>query len=290
MTETADNVEVRRPPLRYHGGKWKMAQWIIAHFPEHRIYVEPFGGAGAVLLQKPRSHTEVYNDLWDDIVSVFRVLRDPEKADQLRQQCELTPFSRTEMLLSDEPSEDEIEAARRMIFRSFSGFGSASVNSLHKTGFRSNSRPSGSTPAIDWRNWPVHISTFTDRLQGVVIECKPALELIPQHDSAETLFYLDPPYVHATRCMSRRNAAYRHEMTDHDHRELADVLYQIEGMAILSGYRCDLYDDLYGAWRRIDRRAFADGAAKRIESLWLNPAAAKFGQQQIDFDSRRLDP
>jgi DNA adenine methylase len=268
--------------MRYHGGKWKMAKWIIEHLPQHRIYVEPFGGAGAVLLQKPRSHTEVYNDLWDDIVGVFRVLRDPKKAALLRQQCELTPFSRTEMLLSAEPIDDEIESARRIIFRSFSGFGSASANSLHKTGFRSNSRQSGSPPAIDWQNWPEHIESFTVRLQGVVIECRPALELIPQHDNAETLFYLDPPYVHSTRGMRRRNAAYRHEMTDSDHRDLAAVLYKIEGMAILSGYRCELYDELYRSWRRFDRRSFADGATKRIESIWLNEPALKHGQQHLE--------
>lgn len=271
--------------MRYHGGKWKMAKWIIEHLPQHRIYVEPFGGAGAVLLQKPRSHTEVYNDLWDDIVGVFRVLRDPKKAVLLRQQCELTPFSRTEMLLSDEPACDEIEAARRMIFRSFSGFGSASANSLHKTGFRSNSRQSGSPPAVDWLNWPAHIESFTKRLQGVVIECRPALELIPQHDNAETLFYLDPPYVHSTRGMGRRNAAYRHEMTDDDHRDLADVLYKIDGMAILSGYRCELYDELYRSWRRFDRRSLADGAAKRVESIWMNESSIKHGQQHLALDA-----
>ena len=282
MNQAAENVEVRRPPMRYHGGKWKTAKWIIAHFPQHRIYVEPYGGAGAVLLQKPRSHTEVYNDLWDDIVGVFRVLRDPEKAALLRQQCELTPFSRTEMLLSDEPIDDEIESARRMIFRSFSGFGSAAANSLHKTGFRSNSRQSGSPPSIDWRNWPAHIESFTERLQGVVIECRPALELIPQHDNAETLFYLDPPYVHSTRGMRRRNAAYRHEMTDGDHRDLAAALYKIEGMAVLSGYRCELYDELYRSWRRFDRRSLADGAVKRVESIWMNEPAVKYGQQHLD--------
>ena len=268
--------------MRYHGGKWKMAAWIIAHLPQHRIYVEPFGGAGAVLLQKPRSHTEVYNDLWNDIVSVFCVLRDPKKAAALRQQCELTPFARTEMLLSDEPSDDEIESARRMIFRSFSGFGSASANSLHKTGFRSNSRQSGSPPAVDWRNWPAHIESFTERLRGVVIECRPALDLIPQHDDAETLFYLDPPYVHSTRGMRRRNAAYRHEMTDNDHLELSSVLHEIKGMAVLSGYRCDLYEDLYGDWHRIDRRSYADGAVKRIESIWMNESATKHGQQSLE--------
>lgn len=264
---------IKRPALRYHGGKWRIAKWIIKHIPAHRVYVEPFGGAASVLLQKPRSHTEVYNDLWGDVVNVFRVLRDPVLALQLRQACELTPFSRTEMLACDEPSDDPVESARRLIFRSFSGFGSAAANSLHKTGFRSNSRASGQAPAMDWCTWPSVIPAFTERLRGVVIENRQADKLIIQHDSPDTVFYLDPPYVQSTRGMRRRNASYAHELTDHDHTMLAAALANIEGTALISGYRCDLYDDLYGTWARTDRLAYADGAQKRTESLWIKYGA-----------------
>ena len=78
------------PAVRYHGSKWRLYPWLSQFIPDHRIYVEPFGGGASVLLQKPRAQSEVYNDLDDDIVNFFRVLRDPEKAAELCQQLEGT--------------------------------------------------------------------------------------------------------------------------------------------------------------------------------------------------------
>jgi DNA adenine methylase len=130
---------IKRPILRYHGGKWLLAKWIISHFPKHKIYVEAFGGGGSVLMQKEKSYAEVYNDKWDIVVNVFQVLRDPVAALELERRIRLTPYSRTEfdhcgdIEISQIP--DPIERARLTIFRSFSGFGSASTNSKYSTGF-----------------------------------------------------------------------------------------------------------------------------------------------------------
>lgn len=268
-----------RPVLRYHGGKWKLAPWIIARMPAHRVYVEPFGGAASVLMRKPRSYAEVYNDLWNTVVNVFRVLRDPVKAEKLRQLLELTPFSRAEFEECGEEQleqiTDEIELARRTIFRSFAGFGSASTNSRYATGFRANSHRSGTTPAQDWRNYPSFIPRFVERLRGVCVENRPASDLIEQHDSPATLFYVDPPYVHETRNMQRGNADYNCEMTDEDHIALASALRTARGMVMLSGYSCDLYESLYGHWRREECDHFADGARPRTECLWMNDNCAR---------------
>jgi hypothetical protein len=140
-----------RPVLRWHGGKWKLAPWIISFFPSHRVYVEPFGGAASVLLRKERAYAEVYNDLDDDVVNLFRVLQNPEQGGALVRLLELTPFARTEFELGWDETDDHVEKARRLIIRAFMGFGSNAHSDKgrgHKTtGFRANSSRSGTTPA-----------------------------------------------------------------------------------------------------------------------------------------------
>lgn len=271
------SVEVggpHRPVVRYHGGKWKLAPWILAHLPPHRVYVEPFGGGASVLLRKARSYGEVYNDRCGEIVNLFRVLRDSEQAAELERLLRLTPFARDEFNESYEPVEDPVEQARRTVVRSYMGFGSAAASG-HQTGFRANSNRSGTTPAHDWANYPDRLNAFTARLRGVVIENKDAEAVMRQHDSAETLHYVDPPYPLATRTLKGHyDSAYRFELTDGDHVNLAEVLHGLVGMVVVSGYACDLYDsELFPTWRRVEGEALADGARPRTEVLWLNAAA-----------------
>jgi DNA adenine methylase len=259
-----------RPVLRYHGGKWRLAPWIIDHFPEHRTYVEPFGGGGSVLMRKPRSYAEVYNDLDGELVNLFRVLRDADAGERLAWLLARTPFARDEFVLAYEPCDDPVEQARRTVVRSIMGFGSNAHN--QRTGFRSNSNRSHTVPAHDWGNYPATLAVVLDRMRGVVVENRDALELIPQHDSTEALFYVDPPYPAGTR---DNGPDYAHEMTDEQHRTLAATLHGVEGFVVLSGYPCDLYDaELYPDWKRVTRKALADGARARTEVLWLNPRAA----------------
>lgn len=262
-----------RPILRYHGGKWILAEWIISNFPPHRVYVEPFGGAASVLLQHPRSYGEVYNDLDQEICNVFQVVRDfPGK---ISRELIWTPFSRDEYRRAFERCDDPVEMARRTIVRSFMGFGSNAINRAVKSGFRANSNRSGTTPAHDWANYPLTLRRVARRLRGVVIENKKAIDLMKQHDSGETLFYCDPPYVHSSRALQVMHGdhGYAHEMSDAEHEELAAFLGEVEGMVVLSGYHSELYDRLYSGWHQEEREALADGAAKRTEVLWLNRSA-----------------
>lgn len=266
-----------RPALRYHGGKWRLAPWITSRFPAHRIYVEAFGGGASVLLRKPRSYAEVYNDLDGEIVSFFRVLQSAEQSERLRDLLICTPFARGEFVQAYEKTDDPVERARRLLVRSFMGFGSDGHNDARMTGFRANSNRSGTTPARDWRNFPAQVPALHERMQGVIIENRPAIEVIRQHDGPETLFYLDPPYVFDTRatCKNSDGKNYRHEMSDDDHRELADVLKSVQGMIVLSGYAGNLYDELYADWDREERQAHASGARIRTEVLWFNDAAKR---------------
>lgn len=258
------------PVLRYYGSKWSIAPKIIAHFPPHKTYVEPFGGSAAVLLAKEPSFNEVYNDLDDDIVNLFRVLRDPVANKELKQAVVLTPFSRTEFenaYLGDDDT--PVERARKCLIRSWMGHGN--VGATRKTGFRTNStRNSRSSFPRDWVRVERNIEATAQRLRNVTIECVPAIDCIRGHDALDTLFYVDPPYMASVR----KDRVYRHEMVDSEaHIELAEVLHSLKGMVILSGYADILYHKLYEleGWQTIDIATHTHLYRPRTERLWIKP-------------------
>jgi len=254
----------RRPALRYYGGKWKLAPWIISHFPPHQNYVEPCGGAASVLLQKPRSPLETYNDLDGNVVNFFRVLRD--QPDELIRKIRLTPWARAEYELSLEPCEDVVERARRFWVWCWMGIG----------GIGSGWRCITDTSTRNGTKWPRdninigHLLTVSARFVGVQIESGDWRNIVTRYDNEWALFYLDPPYVPAER---ERAGRYHFEWTAEQHDAGADLLRQCTGYVIVSGYACDLYRDLYEAhgWKRVDKEAQTNSGGKRIESLWLSP-------------------
>lgn len=266
------NATPKRPLLRYHGGKWKLAPWIMQFFPEHHTYVEPFAGAASVLMRKERVPCEVINDLDDQLVNLFRVLQDEEQAEQLRRLCWLTPFARYEFGRSYEDTDDPVLQAHHLIVRSFFGYGSKSCVSITKNGFRSQ-RSETNSPAVDWASWPEVLPAAVERLRGVVIENKPALDVITRYDKRGGIMFVDPPYVHGARNLNQ--GSYRHEMTDEDHRELAATLRQVRGYVVVSGYPSDLYEEIFQGWPQFSRKAYADKSAERTEVVWLSPRTAE---------------
>jgi DNA adenine methylase len=262
---------VTRPPLRYHGGKWCLAPWIIEHFPDsHRVYCEPFGGGASVLLRKPRSPVEIYNEIDDEVVNLFQILRDPEAADRLIKSIWLTPFSRGEYDNAFELTFDPIERARRLVIRSFFGFSTTSINPHNRSnGFRwMASKPY----AVEFAALPDSLQAVIARFRGVTVLRDDALEVIPRQDSIETLFFVDPPYLIHTR--TSKDKPYRFEMCEHDHRQLAHILNRVKGKVVLCGYPSGLYNqELYSDWRIVQTRSYASGQkgrSQRTEVLWLN--------------------
>lgn len=222
-------------------------------------------------MQKPRSYAEIYNDIDDEVVNLFLQFRD--HGPRLLRMLRATPFSRAEHTKAYRKTKSDIERARRTVVKTFMGFGSDSI--WRKSGFRANANRSGTTPATDWRNYPDELPELIERWRGVVIENRSWQKIIEQQDGPETLFYLDPPYLHATRSGGER---YRHEMTTKEHIHLLDVLIdKVKGKVVLSAYPSPLYGKRLreAGWQEDRKEVLAQymasaKSAKRTEVLWMN--------------------
>ncbi|MDR2221033.1 MAG: DNA adenine methylase [Methylobacillus sp.] len=268
-----------RSLLRYFGGKWAIAPWVLAHLPPHRIYVEPFGGAASILLRKPRSRVEVYNDLDEEIVGIFRVVQDPETCRALMRRLRRTPYARREFERSFQGSSDPVIRAARAITRAYQAFHHEALFNLNKTTFAdAKHRSGGSSKAHEWMTYPRSLATVSRRLQGVIIECRDALDVIRAQDCPDALFFVDPPYVPATRSKT----GYRCELDHAGHVALLEQLLVLKGMVVLAGYPSGLYESLLKGWKRVERPHYAAGSLKqRTEVLWISPKAVKASVKSV---------
>lgn len=269
-------------PFAYYGGKTRLARRIVALFPDHGHYVEPFAGSLAVLLAKPPARKETVNDLDGDLVGFWRTLRD--RPEQLVRACALTPHSRAEHAAAyqpvpgtddqdrDEVERDEVEQARRVWVRLTQGRSGA----LAATGWRRSLDPNGprlSMPGYLSR-YVARMPAAAARLAAVSLECRPALEVIADYGAhPDTLLYVDPPYLAV-------GGPYRHRMPgEAAHRELAEALRGCRAAVVLSGYPSPLYERLYAGWHHTALTATTHrgsrGPTQRTEVLWTNrPTAA----------------
>ena len=275
-------MNITAPVIRYHGGKFRLAPWVIEHFPPHQVYIEPFGGAAGVLMQKPRSHGEVYNDLDGDIVNLFRVLQNAPQREALAELLVLTPYARDEFELAWIYTDEPVERARRTVVRAQMGFGSAGA-SKGTTGFRIDCYRQYGTAQQLWARYPEQLAAIGKRLAGVLIENRPAIDIMLAHDSPQALHYVDPPYMHDTRVRgAQKGRYYRHELDDDQHAELLATLNQLQGMVVLSGYPSELYMERLEGWTMnttTARISAGRGGDTRTECLWINPAC-RAGRQQ----------
>ena len=256
----------------WYGGKYSHLDFLMPLLPTDAThFCDVFGGSAAVLLNVGPYPVETYNDLDSNLVNFFQTLRNQQE--QLIKAIGLTPFSREELALACQPAKNlsKVEQARRFYIRARqTRTGLAQTSSEGRWAHCVLTSRAGMAGAVSrWLGSVEGLAEIAQRLQRVQIENAPAVEVIQRYDTPQTLFYLDPPYVHSAR---GDTSAYGFEMTDQEHREFAECLHGIRGRAVVSGYRTDLYDDLFRDWHRVDadeRRCSSVGTMRR-ESAWLN--------------------
>ncbi len=250
--------------MKYPGSKWSLAKWIISHFPDHHSYLEPYFGSGAVLFNKPRSHIETVNDLDGNVTNLFRWIKDdPEK---LAHEIYYTPYARRvyEKAFSETPKDDLQKAVNFYIRLNMGhGFRTSGGKSGWKNDVQGRER---AYAALDWCKIPEKILQAAERLRGVQIENRPAVELIRRFNYEKVLIYCDPPYM----LRSRRGKQYRCEMDDADHEELLRALLRHKGPVLISGYDTGLYRDMLAGWRRHEAESRTMSGTRKTEVLWAN--------------------
>jgi DNA adenine methylase len=258
-----------RPPVKWHGGKRYLAGKIIGFFPKHRIYLEPFGGGASVLLNKLPVDVETYNDLDHRITRLFRVLRD--EGEKFVEKVQLIPYSQVEFedAATYPPNATDLSMAICDFVRWRQSFGGKGQGWSYTT-----SRARGGM-AGDVNAWWTAIELLPDiihRIRRVQIICQSAFDAIPRFDHKEGLIYCDPPYVHSTRTDTK---AYRMEMDDKQHRDLAALLGKCKAKVIVSGYPSKLYNEIYADWHRVgfdiaNHAAGGRSKTRATECLWMN--------------------
>lgn len=255
---------VMKAIAKYPGSKWSLADWIISYFPKHHSYLEPFFGSGAVLFNKPRSNIETVNDLDNNVVNLFECIRENPK--KLASMIHMTPYARKvyERAYEEFP-EDKFEAALNFYVRLNMGYGFRT--SGERVGWKNDIQGrERSYASQDWCNLPEKIMQAAERLRGVQIENRPAVELIERFNFENVLIYCDPPYMLKTR----HGKQYRCEMDDKDHEILLRLLLQHKGPVLISGYDTDLYRDMLGDWNRYENVSYSQVCSKKQEVLWMN--------------------
>lgn len=209
----------------FPGGKSKLASWILERVPEHRCFVEVFGGAAGVLANKDpsTSRVEVYNDLDEDLVQFFQVLR--EQPDELVQWLSSVPYSRAvhsewaEEYYRGYRPKDDVKRAGQFFYLRYSQWGSGYDS---PNGFATSKV---SSRALSFANKLDRLREFADRFEDVVLENLHWRELVEKYDAEETVFYFDPPYV---------GVEDYYPASDIDHTEFLEIIDDLDARWLCS--------------------------------------------------------
>jgi DNA adenine methylase len=273
-------------PLKWHGGKHYLAGKIIEKMPPRcknpnapgaddpgwLHYCEPCFGGGAVLLANdPTGISEVVNDLDGRLTNFWRVLQGIETFQRFKRILEVTPFSEPEFVWAEHEHEsDAVQDAVNFFIRCRQSL--AGRMSCFSPISRNRTRRAMNEQASSWLGAVEGLAAVHERLKGVVILSREAVEVIRQQDGPRTLFYIDPPYLHETRASKD---VYRFEMEVEKHQEILGAIRECVGKVMISGYRSRLYEEVLGNWSthefNVPNQA-AGGSEKRrmTEVLWCN--------------------
>jgi DNA adenine methylase len=264
----------RRLVFGWYGGKFSHLDWLLPMLPEAHHYCEPFAGSAAVLLNRDPSPVETYNDIDGEVANFFRMLRD--QGAELERAIALTPFSREEFhraIVGSATEVSDLERARRFYIKARqTRTGLAQTATLGRwANCKDTSRAGMSGVVSRWLGGIEALPEIAARLLRVQIENRPAVDVVKLYDSPRTLFYCDPPYLHATRGDAK---AYGFEMDEREHREFAVAVNECEAMVALSGYDHPLMDELFpaGRWWKTLGADKVNHSTKgtRQEGLWTN--------------------
>lgn len=254
-----------------------MFNQIIKHFPErgtYNTYIEPFGGSYAIGFHTPEDRIapiEIYNDLYDNVYSLFKVLSDEELFAKFKRLCDITYYSETlrstfkEDLKSDKLT--DLGRAFRFFYvnrTSHNGIGGFSMNMV----VRRNMAKSVS----DYLSTVDRLPEIHQRLSKVMVYNRDAFELMEKYSRDNVFMYVDPPYVLSTRSSAERYAV---DMTDEQQERLIEICTNSKAKLLISGYDCELYDRLLdNGFTKVSFTVNTiDGARNpktKVESLWLN--------------------
>ena len=254
-----------------------MADQLVAMFPQHLHYVEPFAGGLSVLLARdPEGVSEVVNDLDGQLTTFWRVLQDPVQFAEMQYRLTMTPASQVEYdwaeyILAKDPIEWSAVLRACAFFVCCRQSMAGRMQSFTPL-TRTRTRRGMNELASAWLSAIDGLPAVHERLRRVVIRNRPALEVIRQEDGPDTFFYADPPYAPTTRTAPN---VYAHEMTVADHEALLTLLRSVEGKVMLSWYPSDLYDTALAGWHVHDFHVSnhaASGKVKRkmVERVWMN--------------------
>ena len=268
-----------RGAFGYYGSKRRIASQILKRLPPHNCWVEVFCGSAALTMAKHPAQIEIINDLDDDIVNVFRQLRN--RSEDLIEALAMTPYARGEfqaIRATKHEEVDDLERARRFLADAMMTVNGVVASNKGGFSFSNTFARQGMEARLSrWNSYPERLRRVVERLKNVRIEKRDGIELLDDFAlRPATLLYIDPPY------LTKRSSGYAVEADDRFHEKLLSSATQAKCMIAISGYDSDLYNDHLtesSGWTRLNLGSYTrttnGKGLPREEILWTNAALSK---------------